>query len=70
MPGDDGVATIRKIRASLESNKKSKIPVLFITGFADEKLEKEARSLNPIAYLLKPFDIKQILELIKSAVGS
>lgn len=70
MPGDDGVATIRKIRESLENSKKSKVPVIFITGYADEKLEKEARSLNPVAYLLKPFDIKQILEQIKTVVGS
>jgi len=30
--------------------------LIFITGYADEVLEKEASRLEPVAYLYKPFD--------------
>ncbi len=70
MPGDNGVAAIRKAQEGLERKKRSKIPVIFVTGYADEKLEEEAKKLNPVAYLYKPFDIKQILQLVKSTIAS
>jgi len=70
MPGDDGVVTIGKVQEALEKKRKSKIPVIFITGYADARLEKEARKLNPVAYLFKPFDVKQILELVTATINT
>ena len=66
MPGETGVETIKKIR----ENSKFPIPVIFITGYADEKIEKEAKTLEPTAYLFKPFDTKQFLDLVKTTLGS
>jgi len=66
MPGQNGVETIRQIK-DLQGRKK--IPVIFITGYADEILEKEASRLEPVAYIYKPFDAFKLLELIKRTVS-
>lgn len=66
MPGQDGVKTIQQIR-NLRGEKK--IPVIFITGYADEILEKEANRLDPVAYIYKPFDAFKLLDIIKKAVS-
>lgn len=62
MPGQDGVKTVRQIKNLLG---KKDIPVIFITGYADELLEQEAEKLNPVAYIYKPFDTFKLLDLIK-----
>jgi len=51
MPGQNGVATIQQIK---NLRGKKEIPVIFITGYADEVLEKEASRLEPVAYLYNP----------------
>lgn len=67
MPGLNGVEAVKAIYKYLKKNNKVKPPVIFITGYADEKCEKEAQTLNPIGYLHKPFDIDDLMRLIKSA---
>ena len=69
MPGQNGIETIRKIRDHQARKKKLEIPVIFITGYADEDLEKEAKKLNPVAYIHKPFDIGRFLEIVNSAIA-
>jgi CheY-like chemotaxis protein len=66
MPGQDGVKTIRQIK---NLRGKKEIPVIFMTGHADEDLEKEANSLSPVAYIYKPFDAFKLLDLIKRTVS-
>lgn len=68
MPGKNGVETIREIRLLTQSRGAGDIPVIFLTGFADTQLEKEAQKLNPVAYIFKPFDTVQLLELVQSTV--
>jgi len=44
------------------------IPVIFMTAYNDEKLYELAKELNPIAFLVKPFNLislKSILERVK-----
>ncbi len=69
MPGINGVETVRNIQKILESNRKKRIPVIFITGFADETIAGEANKLNPIAYFYKPFDTVELLNVVKSRIG-
>ncbi len=68
MPGQNGIETIKSIQEFLR-NKKDEIPVIFITGFADEKMENEAKKLKPIAYLTKPFDTKELIQIIQQNIG-
>ena len=55
MPGLNGIETVQKIFESLKARGINKVPTIFITGYADEKLEAEAKNLNPKAYIYKPF---------------
>lgn len=68
MPGKNGVETVREIYGLLQKRGKEPAPVIFLTGFADPRLEKEAQTLHPVAYLFKPFDANELLEVVKSAV--
>ena len=60
MPGLNGVETVRQIRAL-----KPGVPVIFMSGFADAQLEAEAQDLEPMAFLCKPFDSIELLNLLK-----
>ncbi len=59
MPGMNGAETVERIY------KTKKIPVIFITGYADEDLKKRADALAPVAYIYKPFDIGELVGKIK-----
>jgi len=69
MPGINGVDTVKAIRAS-GSGKNMNLPVIFVTGFADEATVAQAQQLKPLAYLYKPFDSFEILKFIKESVGA
>lgn len=60
MPGMNGVETVESI--------KKHIPTIFITGYADEDIEKKAKVLDPIAYIYKPFDINELVDKIKKVL--
>jgi len=70
MPGINGIEVIKSIFDVCVSAKRKKPKVIFITGFADEKLEKEAKKLNCAAYLYKPFDSHQLLEVLRRSIES
>lgn len=50
MPGEDGLSILRKIRT-----KYSQLPVLFMTGFGDLDIAKEALAAGANEYFPKPF---------------
>lgn len=68
MPGKNGVETIREVQGIFGEYGKNCPPVIFLTGFADPQLEREARALNPFAYVFKPFDTQELLELISAGL--
>ncbi len=64
----DGIETARKIRKEFQT------PIIYITGFADEKTISRARQTGPEAVLLKPIDedklktvLKQVFQTPKSS---
>jgi len=59
----DGVAVLKAV-------KKNKIDsrMIMITGFVDEVMEREIRSLGIDAYIEKPFTPPQIVETVKSVI--
>lgn len=67
MPGKNGVDLCRELQTNLAHTNKKKIPIIFITGFADESLEKQAQTLAPVAYIHKPFDVFEMLTIIEKA---
>ncbi|MDD4953281.1 MAG: response regulator [Candidatus Omnitrophica bacterium] len=62
MPGIDGVETVKRIKEILRSKNKADIPVIFITGYADNQANLEAEKLGEV--ILKPLDSKEFLERI------
>jgi DNA-binding NarL/FixJ family response regulator len=53
------------IEAVIEIQKIKKIPVVFMTGYEDEKTMKRALDLDPVAYLVKPLIFRNVVKTIK-----
>jgi CheY-like chemotaxis protein len=68
MPGMDGIETIKRLRGIFTEKKVNCPPEIFITGFADEHQELEAKKLNPKAYILKPFDLNFFLKTVEMSI--
>jgi CheY-like chemotaxis protein len=68
MPGMNGVETVHALYKELEERKEKKIPVIFITGYADEEIKREAKALAPVAYIYKPFDIPELVDKIQGVL--
>lgn len=68
MPGKNGVETVHVIRAAQKQNGKPESPVIFLTGFADPKLESAAQVLNPVAYIYKPFDTEKLVQVVNETL--
>ncbi|MEE8389851.1 MAG: response regulator [Anaerolineae bacterium] len=56
----DGIKAAQEIRARRE------IPIIFMSGYSDQEVERRARELNPVAYLVKPVQIRDIESAIAS----
>ena len=69
LPGINGMETVKQIYKEMSAKRQRKIPAIFITGYADEIIEKKTKLLNPAAYIYKPFDIEDLLDKIKKAIG-
>lgn len=63
MPGMSGLEALKLIREI-----DNKLPVIIMTAFGTMETAIEATKLGAFDYILKPFDIPDILELIKKAL--
>ena len=69
MPGLDGIETIEQIRGYLKKLNKKTIPEILITGYADIDKYEKAMDLKVVDYLYKPFDIGDLLSLVKKNIA-
>ena len=69
MPGMNGVETVQSIYDNLKQSNLKKIPVIFITGYADNDVELKARALGATSYIYKPFDINEFISVVKKNLG-
>lgn len=65
MPGLNGVETIQEIYEGLKKRNLKGIPAIFITGYADEEIKRQAEALKPVAYIYKPFDIRELVDKVR-----
>ena len=65
MPGLDGIGTIRRMREIVKETGEHKSAVIFMTGYADQRAEEEAKALGYIDYLHKPFDNDDFIATIE-----
>ena len=62
LPGMSGLEL-----ASLIQARRPEQPIIVITGDPDPKLAREALSRGPVSYLLKPFEMSELLSAVESA---
>lgn len=58
----DGIDTVISIKKEVD------LPVIYLTDFDDEKTMKRAKETHPSGYLLKPFNKRQLLASIETAL--
>jgi len=56
------------IEASKEIRDRFNIPVVYLTGHAEENLLQRAKITEPFGYILKPFKVEELLAIIKIAI--
>jgi len=65
MPGEDGISFIKRIKDELLTKGGGEIPFLFITGYASEDAPIEALKIGAKDYILKPFDLDELMRSVK-----
>jgi FixJ family two-component response regulator len=45
-----------------------RLPVIFLTAFPDERIEKRALAAGALGFLTKPFDAKALISLVNAAL--
>lgn len=63
MPGLDGLATLRLLR-----EREPRLPVIIMTAYSTTESAIEATKLGAFDYILKPFDIPDMLALLEKAM--
>jgi CheY-like chemotaxis protein len=58
----NGIKTAQEIQAHLD------IPVVYLTALADDNTLQRAKIREPLHYVVKPFDEKELLKTIKTAL--
>ncbi|MFZ7090326.1 response regulator [Primorskyibacter sp. 2E233] len=66
MPNLDGVGFIRAFRMRPEGRG---VPVIFLSTETDATLKTKAREAGAIGWMTKPFDDRQLLQVVKKVLG-
>jgi CheY-like chemotaxis protein len=61
--GPNGIETARLIV------EKFPLPIIFLTGYGDPEIRRQAEALGPVACLDKPLDFPRLLELLQVLAG-
>ncbi len=69
MPGMDGIEVVKRLREINEERRRKAVPEILITAYADENVYLQALKLNVTAYLHKPFDLNELLEVVAKKVA-
>jgi len=64
MPSMDGPTMARRIRAKYPD-----LPILFMSGYAEEQLRKSI-DLGNVAFLPKPFSVQQLAEAARDVLAA
>jgi nitrogen regulation protein NR(I) len=65
LPGLDGLELVRRLHAS-----QPRLPIILITAFGTTDTAIEATKLGAYDYVLKPFNVPALLELVRKAADS
>lgn len=62
--GKDGIDCAAEMRASMD------IPVIYLTAYADDQTLERAKKTEPLGYILKPFEDRDIRSVVEMAMYS
>jgi two-component system response regulator FixJ len=65
LPGPDGISFYKSLKAQGR-----KLPAIFITGRADDRIRADAKRLNAVALLEKPFSDEALLDAVGRAFSA
>jgi len=65
MPGLNGLELVRQLHAA-----QPRLPIILVTAYGTTETAIEATKLGAYDYLLKPFEVPELLDLIRKAVDS
>jgi len=66
MPRVGGIKTFNNLKLY---SRTENIPVIFITAFPGEEVEREVRSMGANDFIAKPFDTEELMAKIKKALN-
>lgn len=69
MPKLSGIDTIKQIRSITKARGNKSPKEIMITGYADDDLIRDVEALKVGDYIHKPFDVRDLLNSIKSILG-
>ncbi len=65
IPGMDGLETLKAIRELRKNFKKPPFSEIVITAYEDEKVKEEAKRMGVRAFILKPFEIEELVASVE-----
>ncbi len=68
MPSLDGLETVKQIRKALEQLGRKRVTEMFLTGYTERNIEKEAVQMGVAKYIYKPFDMAEFLSIVDKVV--
>jgi DNA-binding response OmpR family regulator len=66
MPGISGIDLLRGLREKEQASRRPRLPVIVLTGYADEMGPKSYLELGADAYLQKPYELSDLLAAVRS----
>ncbi|MEZ5400010.1 MAG: response regulator [Bryobacteraceae bacterium] len=60
----DGIETVKRMRETAD------VPVCFITAYSDEATVARAEAVDPMAYLVKPFEMGDVTAMVKISLAN
>ena len=61
-PGPDGIETAKKLNGKFQGS------LIYLSGSDDDACLERAQATNPLSYVLKPFETRQLLSTVKMGV--
>jgi CheY-like chemotaxis protein len=65
LPGIDGFTLFERVR---ENPSYRSIPFVFLTAYNDRKAIEKAKNLGAVGYLTKPYNLEELLQLVKKVL--
>ncbi len=69
MPGQDGLSVVKNLKNICLQKKQYEPPCIFITGYASEDAPIDAIKLGARDYLLKPFDLNELIQSVRKHIA-